>query len=133
MKRYEFVIRFQMSKDDIKFFENLKFNYTNTRVPLALEIDLVDKKGIFGYSKGHVIADTSSIPSEALLKPDVGASDSEHQYSVIIMRPDKLKANTLYEIVFRQTLFGYKEMFKWVYGDLRLSFQLSANYKLMTA
>lgn len=121
-----------MSDSDIKFFKNLKFNHTNTRVPMALEVDVVDFDNLFGLiGEGdfNVLNGKDSIPSSAKLRADVSAFDDVKQLSAIIMRPDQLEADQLYEIVFRPK----GSVSPGRTGKLRMTWQLSNNYKWTTA
>jgi len=121
-------IRMVFSKANIDFYKNAKFKGTDTRIPFALEIDVVDPKGVFGeedYNDFYI--SSNNLPTEVKLISDTSIFDSANQMSVIIARPDKLESNKVYEIELTPT------QKKNVSGSIHLVFQLSVNYKYLAA
>jgi parallel beta-helix repeat protein len=113
-------IRFVLSQEEIDFYSSV-FPNTNSRIPYALEINVVDYDDIFG--NGFLIS-KNNVFDETPLRKDVSAYDEVDQMSVFIARPDLLKPHKVYEIVL--TSVNPKFFMK---GEVRLNFQLSINYK----
>jgi len=134
-------VRLVFSKEDIRFYKQAKFPGTDTRIPYALEIDVVDKMAVFPYNRGvfgipgeqdFEIA-SHNLPDKAELIIDVSASDTVNQMSAIITRPDQLEPYTVYEIVFKSTIPDYQKLGEDIRGKVHLNLQLSVNYKWLAA
>lgn len=120
------IVRFVLSQYDINFLSR-KFAGTDTRVPFALEIDVVDHNTITGEMGKDDFSIADNLPWQAVLLRDIPDFDDIKQLSAVIIRPDRLAANTVYEIVFTP------RQWQSATGDFHLNFQLTVNYKYIAA
>lgn len=108
------LLKLDFSQDNIDFY---KRTFCGSRIPFALEFDIVDHDSTLGDPEvGNVIWTT--FPMEAIVFRDVGAFDNYPTLAAIVQRPDKLSAGT-YFIEFR-----LKQPFSRT-GDIHLNIQVA--------
>ena len=107
----EVVVRFQMSGSDISRFQSyMNFTNTSTRIPFALEIDIVDDDELLGNTGENDFSIVrNNLPNSAGLMEDVSASDSTNQLSALIVRPDNLQPKSENRLYFLTEPFYIRE------------------------
>lgn len=123
-------IRFILSEANVYFFnKSTQFDNTNTRIPFSLEGDVIDHHQSLGEinKNDFKIVEENLSEDHAQLKEDVAGYDEKHALGIIIMRPDKLKANKVYQVILKPDSINGEA------GAVHMNWQVTVNYKWMTA
>ena len=129
----DIVVRFVIDDEDRNTFAS-QFHRTNTRIPYALEVEVVDYNQSFGSASSRDDYDVlhSSSMNDADVRRDLGgmmsiSGDAKKIFEAIIYRPDLLTTNVVHEITFspHQSVSGSIK--------LHMNFQLTVNYKYIQA
>ena len=129
-------VRFQLSESDIQA-QGARFHGTTTRVPTALVVGVKELGGQWeplGGGDFKFSISSSNIPNQALLIKGLnskyeGGGPVLNRMAFLILRPEFLQANHLYEVVMRPQVWTTL----FLDTSFKLDFSVAANWKLIEA